>query len=145
MRIQQMQNTNTNFQGKQIKKVLDKNKSHNSNAIKEICDYSEYYANLGYVKKFIEKVRHIKEDVCWDDFCDMMRTPFGLEALLFLTAPIAIALAFAIKGCSNMENNKEQIENRQNNDIQNKEQSQNTIVLEHCNCSNSIEVKSIGY
>ena len=92
-----MQNTNTNFQGKQIKKVLNKNKSHNSNAIKEICDYNEYYANLGYVKKFIEKVRHIKEDVCWDDFCDMMRTPFGLEALLFFNSSDSNCASFCYK------------------------------------------------
>ena len=131
MKIQQIQNNNTNFQGIKIKKVLNQNKAHNSDPIKEICDYSEYYANLSPVKKGIEKLRHIKEDLDWNEIRDMMRTPFGLEALLFIITPIALASAIIIKGCSKMENNnKEQIENRQKHEIQNREQSQNTLILE---------------
>ena len=131
MKIQQIQNYNTNFQCKQIKKVLNKNKKHNSDPIKEICDYSEYYANLSPVKKCIEDLRHIKEELDWNEIRDMMRTPFGLEALLFLITPIALASAIIIKGCSKMKNNnKEQIEYRQKHEIQNREQLQNTLILE---------------
>ena len=134
MKIQPVQNYNTNFQGKKIKNVFNKNKTHNADPIKEICDYSEYYANLSPVKKGIEKLRHIKEDLDWNEIRDMMRTPFGLEALLFIITPIALASAIIIKGCSKMENNnKEQIENRQKHEIQNREQLQNTLILEKTN------------
>ena len=130
MKIQQIKNNNTNFQCKQIKKVLNKNKTHNSDPIKEICDYSEYYANLSPVKKCIEKLRHIKEDLDWNEIRDMMHTPFGLEALLFIITPIALTSAIIIKGCSKIDNNKEQIEYRQKNEIQKEEQLQNTRILE---------------
>ena len=131
MKIQQIQNYNTNFQGKKIKNVLNKNKAHNSDPIKEICDYSEYYANLSPVKKCFEDLRHIKEDLDWNEIRDMMHTPFGLGALLFIVTPIALASAFIVKGCSKMENNnKEQIENRQKHEIQIEEQLQNTLILE---------------
>ena len=46
MKIQQIQNYNTNFQGKKIKNVLNKNKTHNSDPIKEICDYKKEHTEL---------------------------------------------------------------------------------------------------
>ncbi len=130
MKIQQIKNYNTNFQCKQIKKVLNKNKMHNSDPIKEICDYSEYYANLSPVKKCIEDLRHIKEDLDWNEIRDMLHTPFGLGALLFIITPIALTAAIIVKGCSKIDNNKEQIENRQKHEIQKEEQLQNTRIFE---------------
>lgn len=136
MEIQPVQN-NTNFQCKRIKKLFGKKEVPHKDALQEF--YDEYYSQLSFGGKCIEKLRSLHRKMLdrsdkLREFVEMMNIPVvGPAYFLTIFAPIAIPtllICNILQCCYHpAEKNKPQVENSQNIKNDNNKQNKNEQIL----------------